>query len=78
MEGKLEAKLYRNSRAIFCFWDADSVIKMCEKGEFKIPKFINNSRNILLVVLEDKQYQEIRSQELEIADLLSSYWRALE
>ena len=51
---------------------------MCEKGEFKIPKFINNSRNILLVVLEDKQYQEIRSQELEIADLLSSYLSMLQ
>ena len=46
---------------------------MCEKSEFRLAKFISNSGNILLVVLEDKQYQKMRNQELEIADLLSSY-----
>ena len=73
MEGHLEEKLHRNSWAIFCFWDAHNVIEMCEKSEFRLAKFISNSGNILLVVLEDKQYQKMWNQELEIADLLSSY-----
>lgn len=45
---------------------------MCEKGEFKNPDSLT-AAEILLVGLEDKQYEKIRNHELEIADLLSSY-----
>ena len=46
-----------------------NVIGMCQKGGFKLTKFISNSREILTAIPEERHHQKIKDQALNIGDL---------
>ena len=48
---------------------AKDVIGMCERGGFKLTKFINNSRKVLAIIPEERQHQKIENQDLDMGDL---------
>ena len=48
---------------------AKDVIGMCEKGGFKLTKFISNNRKFLATIPEGRQHQKIKIQDLDMGDL---------
>ena len=42
---------------------------MCQKGGFKLTKFISNSREVLTTIPEERHYEKIKDQYLNIGDL---------
>ena len=46
-----------------------NVIVMCQKGGFKLTKFISNSREVLTTIPEERHHQKIKDQDLNIGDL---------
>ena len=48
---------------------AKNDIGMCQKGGFKLKKFISNSREVLTTIPEERHHQKIKDQDLDIGDL---------
>ena len=46
-----------------------NVIGMCQKGGFKLLKYISNSREVLATIPEERQHQKIKDQDLNIGSL---------
>ena len=44
------------------------VIGMCEKGRFKLTKFISNTIKVLNTIPEEGQHRKIKNQDLEMSD----------
>ena len=56
-----------------------NVVGICQKGRFKITKFISNSREILTTIPEETHHQKIKDQDLNIGVLpvertLGAHW----
>ena len=46
-----------------------NVIGMCQKGGFKLTKFMSNIREVLTTIPEERHHQKIKDQHLNIGDL---------
>ena len=47
----------------------NNVTGMCQKGVFKLTKFISNSREVLTRIPEERHHQKIKDQDLNIGEL---------
>lgn len=48
---------------------ARDVIGMCERGEFKLTKFISNREKVLATITEERQHQKIKNHDFDMGDL---------
>ena len=46
-----------------------SVTDMCQKGGFKLTKFISNIKEVLTTIPEERHHQKIKHQDLNTGDL---------